>query len=127
VSDHPVEIYTASGAGGGRAELDCGVFVRDASGNLLPRADTRTRVLGDGRTITVRDSAFNRKRKTLEPGEKFQDFTILNHLFNLSKPGAYTVVVKKDIPVEGTRPETKLYTATSNTIEITMLASEDTR
>lgn len=121
VSSGPADIYTASGSGDGRADLDYSISVRDGSGAPLPRIDAKKRVLPSGRIIVIHNEGFNRKKRTLEPGEQRLDFAILNHLFDLSRAGTYTVEVKKDIPIDGTRPETKLESISSNTITITVI------
>jgi len=121
VSDHPVDIYTASGTGGGEAEDDNGIYVRDASGSLTPRVDGRSVTRSDGKLIRMRSGPSSRRGVTLQPGEQFRDFTILSHLFDLGKPGVYTVTAKQDIRLDQASPQPTLATATSNTIQITVI------
>ena len=65
----------------------------------------------------------SRKGVTLKPGEEFLDFTILNHIFDLSRPGVYAVSVGRDFSLNN-GPSPTIYTAISNLIKITILDSE---
>jgi len=121
ISDRPIDVYTASGANGGAAEYDNGIYVRDASGNLLPRIDGRTVVRSDGKTIKVRSGLPSRRGVTLQPGGQFQDFTVLNRLFDLSSPGIYTVSAAHEVRLDHASPVPALATATSNSVQITVI------
>jgi hypothetical protein len=116
---------TASGPNSGEAELDNGIYVRDSGGNLLPRADVKTRQLSSGRTIVVHDRGFTRRRVLLKPGDQLQDFMFLNRLYDLSKPGPYTIVLKKEIPLDRAVPEPTRITLSSNTLQITVTGHSD--
>ncbi len=125
VSDRPIDIYTASGANGGEAEYDVAIYLREASGNLLPRIDGRTVVRSDGKTIKMRAAPPSRRGVNLGPGGQFQDFTFLNRLFDLSAPGTYTVSVVQDVQLDHASPTPALATATSNTVQFTVTDSAD--
>jgi hypothetical protein len=118
VSDHPIEIYSASGRpNGGEAEDDFAIHLRRASGGLLPRIDGRKLVREDGKTIMMRTPPPSRRGVKLKPGEQFQDYAILSRLFDLNEAGAYTVQVAQDLRPDSSETEPSLVTATSNSIQ----------
>ena len=119
-SVEPVTIFKASGAGG-EAEAANSIEVRDVSGNLLPRADVRE-VKKNGRTIIVGKRWMSRAELILHPGEDFSDYTKLNRLFDLSKPGTYSVNAIESIPTSSSGGTTDWIKVTSNTIQIAIIA-----
>lgn len=121
-SGQMVKIYTASGKpNGGEAEDYNGIDVRDAQGKMLPRIDGRPITRRDG-TIMRTHGLFSLRPVALAPGEQFRDFTVLNRLFDLTKPGTYTVTVKQEIRLDNAVPEPMRATSTSNTLTITIVA-----
>ena len=56
----------------------------------------------------------------LDPGQSNEDFLILNNLFDLSKPGKYTVTVGHGLRVDVPGSDPNLMNVPSNTITITV-------
>jgi hypothetical protein len=117
-SDHIVRLYKALGPDG-QAEAANHVDVFDAEGKALSRID--------GRTIQLQEEVhhspkqwISRKTVPVEPGKSLNDFLILSNLFDLSKPGKYSVTVRHEMRSDGSDPDHKLIYATSNTITITI-------
>jgi hypothetical protein len=128
VSDQPVKIYSASGEpNGGEAEDDNGIYVRDSSGKQLPRIDGRMVTRKDGTTVKMPSGSISRRGVNLAPNDHFQDFTILTRLFDLTKPGEYSVTIGQDIRINHSGPEPTLSTATSNTVRFTIVALPKTQ
>ena len=117
-SESDVEVYKAPGPDG-QAEAVDKIEVRDASGNLLPRIDGQTVVIG-GAKHTIPRRWMSRKSVLLAPGGRLVDFTILSNLFDLSKPGQYTVIVRNERRADGSGPDLKEVYSTSNKITITV-------
>jgi len=123
-SDRTVEIYTASGRpDGGEAEDYNRIDVRDADRKLLPRSSSHSSERSDGAVVLHR-STLSLRPAALAPGERFHDYTALNRLFDLTKPGTYVVTVKQDVRLDHAVPEPGRVTATSNTITLTVLPAE---
>lgn len=120
ISQELVTIFKATGAGG-EAEAANSIEVRDVSGNLLPRADVRE-IKKNERTIVVGKRWMSRAELILQPGEEFSDYTKLNRLFDLTKPGTYSVNAIESIPSSSSGGTTDWIKLTSNTIQITIKA-----
>jgi hypothetical protein len=118
ISDHPICFYKARGAGG-QAEAANSFEARDASGNRLRRIDGYT-VWIHGEAHTKLPLILSRKGVVLKPDETLDDFTTLSNLFDLTKPGRYTVTARQAVPFvhPGAKPSGII--AASNTIEITV-------
>jgi hypothetical protein len=127
VSGQPIKIYTASGKpNGGEAEDYNSIYVRDLSGKRMPRNDGQMIHREDGTTVKMPSGPISRKGVTVAPGNQFQDFTIMTRLFDLSKPGEYSVAVGHDIRIDHSGPEPTLSTAISNTVRFTIVAPQST-
>lgn len=123
VSDRPIDIYTGSGANGGHAEADDAIYLRDTAGRPIARIDGRTVVRSDGKAVKMRTGSPSRRGVTLQPGGQFQDYALLDRLFDLSSPGTYFVNVAQDLRLDHTSPVPALTTAISNTIQISVVDS----
>jgi hypothetical protein len=106
-SNQTVRILKALGADG-QAEFVDHVQVYDADGKPLA-------------WIAGRHSALSRRAIPVEPGKSSVDFLILTNLFDLSKPGTYTVRVRHELlQLDAPKPEDKRMFVPSNTLTITV-------
>ncbi|MGA2834638.1 MAG: hypothetical protein ABSE55_16340 [Terracidiphilus sp.] len=116
-SDHSVKLYKALGPDG-QAEVANQIDVLDADGKKLSRID--------GLAVQVRRQIYHRQMPMsrtmirLDPGQSNEDFLILNNLFDLSKPGKYTVTVGHGLRVDVPGSDPNLMNVPSNTITITV-------
>lgn len=116
VSANPIDIAIS------RPECDNAVNVTDATGVRLARLDGQPLKSPQGATARVPCSdVFSRKRNTIKPGEKIEGLVRLGKIFDLSKPGTYSVVVVRDIDLDHASPEPTLARATSNTVTISVI------
>jgi len=122
-SDHDVNLYKTPGPDG-QAEDVNRIEVRDGSGNLLPRAGVQTVEIGGTLRTLPKKIRVSRKGVILKPGENLTDFTILTNLFNLSKPGIYTVTVQNGRRPEDGGSNLKLIYVKSNAITIAVLPAD---
>jgi hypothetical protein len=118
ISDQPISFYKARGADG-QAEAANSFEVRDASGNQLRRIDGHT-VWIHGEAHSMLPPILSRKGVLLKPGETLDDFAILSNLFDLSKPGKYTITAQQYVPFVNRGAKPSGIDAGSNTIEITV-------
>jgi len=118
ISDHPICFYKYPGPDG-TAEAANSFEVRDASGNSLRRIDGRT-VWIHGEPHTLLHGWPSRRGVILKPGETLDDFALLSNLFDLTRPGRYTVTARQSVPFvhPGAKPSGII--AASNTVEITV-------
>jgi len=118
-----VNLYKTPGPDG-QAEDVNRIEVRDGSGNLLPRAGVQTVEIGGTLRTLPKKIRVSRKGVILKPGENLTDFTILTNLFNLSKPGIYTVTVQNGRRPEDGGSNLKLIYVKSNAITIAVLPAD---
>ena len=125
-SGQTVEIYTASGRpDGGESEDYNGISIRDADRKPLPRIDGHQFARSDGTVVQMHRPPLSLRPVALAPGEQFHDYSTLSRMFDLTKPGTYTVTVKQDVRLDHAMPEPGRVTATSNTITVTVLPADD--
>jgi hypothetical protein len=103
----------------GQAEAYISVEVRNSSGRALPRTDGLT-FIKNGKKYTIGKRWLTRMGVDLEPNQHLRDYLVLSKLFNLSRPGNYTVSAKAEIRAPGSGPEINWIEARSNTIEFTV-------
>jgi hypothetical protein len=118
-SDQDVHVFKAPGADG-HAEDENKIEVRDETGNLLPRADVEIAEIGGRQHKIPKRIKISRAGVLLKPGENLTDFSILSDLFDLSKPGTYTVTAQNERRSEDESPDLNFIYAKSNTITITV-------
>jgi hypothetical protein len=121
-SDHAVKLYKALGPDG-QAEEANHVDAYDADGKALSRIDGRA-VQVHGETHHLPKQWIGRTTVFVEPGKTADDFLILSNLFDLSKPGKYTVTVRQEKRADDSDPDVKLIYATSNKVAITVLPAD---
>lgn len=116
-SDQAVRILKALGSDG-HAEAVNRVEVYDSDGNKLSRTDGPA-VQINGQTHHLLKRGMSRKTVPLEPGKSDKNFLILSHLFNMSKPEKYTVMVRQErMDLDQPRPQDRFSFVSSNTITI---------
>jgi len=104
-SDQPVQLLKSPD---GDAEAISRVEVYDPQGNKLPWTSKRQRWLGI-KTVAV------------DPGKSSDGFLNLNKLFDLSKPGTYTVIVHHELlQPDASQSEAKRLFVPSNALKITV-------
>jgi hypothetical protein len=124
-SDQPLPIFATLGAGGA-AEGANEVDVRDMLGNRLPRIDVR-KLSHNGKTRTIPKPGGSQRGLVLKSGEEFRDYTLLNHLFDLSKPGIYFVTAIESTPTPSADGKSPWTSVKSNTIQIEIIAKGSSR
>ena len=120
VSTRDLHIDKASERDDGQAEAYISLEVRDSSGRLLPRTDGQTFVK-NGKKYTIGKIWLSRWGVNLGPNQGLQDFLVLSNIFDLSKPGNYTVSAKAEIRAPDSGPEIKWIEAASNRIELILV------
>ena len=71
--------------------------------------------------IAGRHSGLSRKTITVEPGKSEDDFMILSKLYDMTKPGAYKVVVQHELEHFGVHhPDERFQFVRSNELQITV-------
>ncbi len=118
-SDQDVDLYKTPGPDG-QAEDVNKIEVRDESGRALPRADVQTVRIGGKLRTFPKKIIKSRAGVILKPGESLKDFAILSNLFDLSKPGKYTVTAQNERRSVDSSHELNLVYVKSNTITITV-------
>lgn len=124
-SDHTVRLYRALGPDG-QAEAANQVDVYNDAGKKLSRIDGRA-IQIQGQTHYLPKKWVSRTTVLVEPGQSCDDFLILSNLFDLSKPGKYTVSLRHEMRADDSDPNVNLIYATSNTITITVLPADETQ
>ena len=114
ISTERLHIWKVSPQDDGRAEAYMSVEVLDSEGKSLPRIDGVTFV-HDGKKDMMPKS-WTRKGVTVKANQELHDFLLLSNLFDLSKPGMYTVSVKTDIPKPNPGSQIKFVVVASNSI-----------
>jgi len=122
-SDQDVHLYKTPGPDG-QAEDVNKIEVRDEVGNKLSRSDVQTVEIGGKLRTFPKKMKVSRKGGIVKPGESLSDFAVLSNLFDLSKPGHYTVTVRNERRSGDLGPEMKLIYASSNTITLTVVAAD---
>lgn len=117
-SDHAVRLYKALGPDG-QAEATNHIDVLDADGKKLPRIDGPA-IQMNGRINHLPKRWISRTTIAVEPGKSSEDFLILSNLFDLSKPGKYSVTLRHEMRADDSDPNIKLIYANSNTIAFTV-------
>lgn len=106
-SDQTIRVIKALGPDG-QAEAVNHVEIYDAEGKKLS-------------WIPSHQTWISRKTVSVEPGKSCDDFLILSNLFDLSKPGKYTVIVRHELmQPDALRPEDRRIYIPSNTLMITV-------
>jgi hypothetical protein len=106
-SDQTIEIWKALGPDG-QAEFVNSVQAYDAWGKPLA-------------WIAGRHNALSRKPIEVEPGKSLDDFLILTNLYDLSKPGTYTVFVRHEFIRPGAEPlKDRMLLVPSNRLSVTV-------
>lgn len=118
LSHDDVDVYKA--AVDGEAEDANAIEVRDESGKLMPRIDVRSFNTGGKIHTLPKKMRVNRVGVVLKPGEKLEDFAILSNLFDLSKPGRYTVTVQGERRSDDPNSGMTLIYDKSNVLNITV-------
>ena len=122
ISGSTVELYKALGPDG-QAEAANDVDVYDSDGNALFRVDGRAFKV-NGQIRHLPKQWISRKTVPLEPGKSSEDFLVLSDLFDLTKPGHYTVKVRHQLQIPNPPSEDKVIEEPSNTITITVLPAD---
>jgi hypothetical protein len=105
-SDNTIKIVKAPGPDG-HADAANQVEVYDAEGNKIPLAH--------------RQMWISRKTVPVEPGKSYVDYLTLSKLFDLSKPGKYTVTVRHELmQLDEPRPEDRRMLIPSNPLTVTV-------
>ena len=118
VSDQPVKLYKAPGPDG-QAEAANQVDVYDSDGKKLPRIDGPA-IQMHGQTSHLPKRWISRTTVLVAPGQSCNDHLILSDLFDLKKPGTYTVTVRHEMRVHNSNSEDPLISVPSNTITVTL-------
>lgn len=91
----------------GHAEDYLHIKVRDSDGKQLLRIDRRTFVK-NGKSYSFPKRGWgSRKLETIKPNGPSHDYLVLSDLFELSKPGAYTISAKAGLQRPYPGPEIK--------------------
>jgi len=104
ISDHDVTM--GKSVGNTQAELDYEIIVRGKNGEMLNETSYKKR---------IKEAAGSWKTFTLKPGEERTETSNINKLYDLSRPGEYTVQVEKELPASEGKGMVQ-----SNTIAITV-------
>jgi hypothetical protein len=123
ISGNTVELYKALGPDG-QAEAANEVDVYDSDGKALFRIDGRA-FKANGQIRHLPKQWISRKTVPLEPGKSSEDFLILGDLFDMTKPGHYTVKVRHQLQIPTPPSEDRMIEEPSNTITITVLPADD--
>ena len=91
----------------GHAEDYLSIQVRDSEGLALERIDRQTFVKNGKAYSFPKRGWGSHKSSSIEPGDESHDFLVLSDLFNLSKPGSYTVSAKAELRRPYSGPEIK--------------------
>lgn len=121
-SDHTIRLYKALGPDG-QAEAANKVEVYDANGKKLSRIDGRA-IKINGQPRHLPKQWISRTTVEVKPGDSSEDFLILSNLFDLSKPGKYTVTLRHEMRADDSDPNVHLVCAKSNTIDVTVLPAD---
>ena len=108
-----LHVWKASPQVDGQAEAYLAVDVRDSEGKPVPRTDGTFVINGKKHYLKF---WLLRKGVYVEPHDELHDYLVLSKLFDLSKPGRYTVSTKAAFELPGSEPEIKWFSAESNTI-----------
>lgn len=104
-SDHTIRLLEGTN---GQAQSSNRIEVHDEAGNKVP-------------WIGKHRKWISRKMVHVEPGKSVNDFVILNDLYDLSKPGKYTVIFRHEmLQPEAPSPEDRRFFVSSNTLNITV-------
>jgi hypothetical protein len=123
VSGTAVELYKALGPDG-QAEAANDIDVYDSDGKALFRIDGRA-IKVHGETRHLPKAWISRKTVPVEPGKSAEDFLVLSNLFDMTKPGHYTVKVRQELRIYNPPSEDRMIEEPSNTITITVLPADD--
>jgi len=118
-SDQDVDMYKTPGPDGHAEDVNK-IDIRDASGNLLKRVDFQIVEIGGVQHKLPKRIRISRAGIILKPGASLDDFAILSNLFDLTKPGKYTVEVQNERRSGDSSHELNLIYVKSNTITITV-------
>lgn len=118
-STEDLRIWKTSPTTDGLAEAYLSIKVRDTDGKYLPRVDGAT-IMKSGKKYVIEERWLTRKGVTVLPNQNLHDFLILSTLFDLSRPGTYSVSAEADIPKPNSGPEIKWIVAHSNEVTFTV-------
>jgi hypothetical protein len=90
VSSQPLHLFTPSIAGG-EIEGAVNISLQNDAGERVDRTDGRFVTDGAGKVIQLRKKYVSRKGVVIPPGGSYSDQTILTRIFDLKRPGRYTV------------------------------------
>jgi hypothetical protein len=108
VSNVDLRLLKESPNSDGHAEDYLHLEVRDADGKLLPRIDVTSRVMKNGKNFSLPKRGWgSRKGASITPHGELRDYLILSDLFDLSKPGAYSVSAQGVLQKPYSGPEIK--------------------
>jgi hypothetical protein len=117
-STEDLHVWKADPIANGEAEAYTFAEVRNAKGEVLPRTDGLI-VEIDGKKSMHPKSWLTRKGATIRRHEELHDFLLLSNLFDLSKPGTYTVSASADVE-DRSGPEIKRTSVVSNKISFSV-------
>ncbi|HTW45930.1 MAG TPA: hypothetical protein VMD58_10320 [Acidobacteriaceae bacterium] len=118
ISDHPIKLVKDLGPDG-HAEAANDVLVYDSVGNTLLRIDGPV-IKRNGQLYHLPKGYLSRRLITVDPGKSTEDFLLLNHLFDMTQPGKYIVLVRQEIPAFESIPNHEPRYIPSNTLTITV-------
>jgi hypothetical protein len=120
LSDEPISLLKALGPDG-QAEAVNHLEVFGADGKRLYRIDGPSHRSKDGVVSHLVKGGISRTSVSVAPGETSVDFLVLSNLFDLSKPGIYTVVARHELMrLEAPKPEDRVSFVSSNRLVITV-------
>jgi hypothetical protein len=92
------------------AETSYKAYVRDDKDNLAPetRLGRRLRTGKDDRGQDALNTVTTGPLRYLQPGESIKEGIVLNKLYDLSKPGKYTVQVQTQVDTRGMAGSNKI-------------------
>ena len=110
-----LHVWKVSRDADGQAEAYITVKVRDSAGKSLPRVDGQ-KIVKNGKEYVLPKIWLTRKGAYVNPDQELHDYIVLSRLFDLGKPGIYTVSAKADFEAPDSGPEIKWIAAESKEI-----------
>jgi hypothetical protein len=92
VSSQPLDLFTP-GVAKGSVEGAVNISLQNAAGDRVDRTDGRFVTDRGGKVVQLPKKYLSKKGVTIPPGESYSDQTILTRIFDLTRPGRYTVWV----------------------------------
>jgi hypothetical protein len=101
----------------GHAEDYLHIEVRAQDGKQLERIDRQT-LLRNGKTYSFPKRGWgSRKLETIKPNDESRNYLVLSNLFDLCKPGTYSVSAKAELQKPYSGPEIKWVETAAEEIE----------